>query len=56
MNLGHVDRYEWSCVVADDPGDVVRHARVLTPEDYRGVVEARIVRLMVAAKTEQGMR
>jgi hypothetical protein len=49
MDVGFVTRFEPSCVVPDDPGEVVRGARPLTPEDLARLREQMIARLSEAA-------
>lgn len=49
MDVGRVQSFEPSCVVPDDPGEVVRGARKLTPEDVARLREQMIARLMVDA-------
>lgn len=49
MDVGFVVRFEASCVVPDDPGEVVRGARRLTPEDRDRLREQMIARLLDAA-------
>ena len=46
MNLGTVDRWEQSCVVADDPGMVVRHAAPLDERAKAAILEQRIARMI----------
>jgi hypothetical protein len=46
MDLGSVKSFEASCVVPDDPGEVVRGARPLCPEDRDRLREQAIARLM----------
>ena len=50
MNLGCVRSFEASCVVPEDPGEVVRGARPLTAEDAAQLREQMIVRLVAQAK------
>lgn len=49
MDVGRVQSFEPSCVVPDDPGEVVRGARKLTPEDVNRLREQMIARLMAEA-------
>jgi hypothetical protein len=49
MDVGFVTRYEPSCVVPDDPGEVVRGARPPTPEDLVRLREQMIARLAESA-------
>jgi hypothetical protein len=53
MNLGCVRSFEASCVVPEDPGEVVRGARPLTAEDAAQLREQMIVRLVAQAKRPQ---
>lgn len=48
MDVGFVVRFEPSCVVPDDPGEVVRGARRFTPEDRDRLREQMIARLLEA--------
>lgn len=48
MDVGFVVRFEASCVVPDDPGEVVRGARRFTPEDRDRLREQMIARLIEA--------
>ncbi len=49
MDVGRVNSFEASCIVPDDPGEVVRGARPLTPEDVVRLREQMIVRLTTEA-------
>jgi hypothetical protein len=49
MDHGRVLSFEASCVVPDDPGEVVRGARPLTAEDAVRLREQMIVRLLAQA-------
>lgn len=40
-----VVRFEWSCVVPDDPGSIVQHAHPITDKDRDRIREQQIVRL-----------
>lgn len=40
-----VVRFEWSCVVPDDPGSIVQHAHPITDEDRRRIREQQIGRM-----------
>lgn len=46
--IGERVRYEASCVVEDDPGMVVRHARPITAEDRAVIREQEIARMVAA--------
>jgi hypothetical protein len=50
MDVGFVARFEASCVVPDDPGEVVRGARPPTPEDLVRLREQMIARMAEAAQ------
>lgn len=49
MDHGCVRSFEASCVVPEDPGEVVRGARPLTAEDAARLREQMIVRLVAQA-------
>lgn len=49
MDVGRVNSFEASCVVGDDPGEVVRGARPLTSEDAARLREQMIARLLAEA-------
>jgi hypothetical protein len=46
MDVGRVNSFEASCIVQDDPGEVVRGARPLTAEDAARLREQMIARLL----------
>ena len=46
MNVGRVNSVEASCVVQDDPGEIVRGSRPLTAEDRVQLREQMIARLV----------
>ena len=46
MDLGIIRSFEASCVVPDDPGEVVRRARPLCQEDRERLREQAIARLL----------
>lgn len=46
MDVGRVKSYEASCVVQDDPGEIVRGARPLTAEDAVRLREQMVARLL----------
>jgi len=46
MDAGRVNSFEASCVVQDDPGEIVRGSRPLTPEDVVRLREQMITRLL----------
>lgn len=46
MNVGRVNSFEASCVVQEDPGEIVRGARPLTAEDTVRLREQMIARLL----------
>ena len=46
MDLGIVRSFEASCVVPDDPGEVVRRARPLCQEDRERLREQAIAKLL----------
>lgn len=49
MDVGWVTSFEPSCVVPDDPGEVVRGARPMTAEDVDRLREQMINRLLQPA-------
>jgi len=51
MNVGRVNSFEASCVVPDDPGEVVRGSRPLTAEDRVQLREQMIARLVSQSTT-----
>ena len=53
MDHGCVRSFEASCVVPEDPGEVVRGARPLTAEDAAQLREQMIVRLLAQAGQPQ---
>jgi hypothetical protein len=55
MDVGRVNAFEASCVVPDDPGEVVRGARPLTPEDASRLREQMIARLVAQASPANTM-
>jgi len=56
MDVGCVSSYEPRCVVPDDPGEVVRGARPITPEDRVQMREQAIVTLLARHRTEFPVR
>ncbi len=50
MDVGRVNSYEASCVVQDDPGEIVRGARPLTAEDAVRLREQMIARLLAQSE------
>ena len=44
--LGSVRSFEPACVVPEDPGEVVRGARPISPQDRERMREQQIVRMM----------
>lgn len=52
MDVGRVSSFEPRCVVPDDPGEVVRGARPITPEDRVRMREQTIVRLLAHHRAE----
>lgn len=56
MDVGCVSSYEPRCVVPDDPGEVVRGARPITPEDRVRMREQAIVRLVAHHRAEFPLR
>lgn len=54
MDVGWVTSFEPSCVVPDDPGEVVRGARPLTAEDAERLREQMIARLVRTATAPAG--
>lgn len=49
MDVGWVTSFEPTCVVPDDPGEVVRGARPMTAEDAERLREQMIARLVQRA-------
>lgn len=56
MDVGCVSSFEPRCVVPDDPGEVVRGARPITPEDRVRMREQAIVRLLARHRAEFPVR
>lgn len=56
MDVGCVSSFEARCVVPDDPGEVVRGARPITPEDRVRMREQAIVRLLARHRAEFPVR
>jgi hypothetical protein len=50
MDLGRVNSFEASCVVQDDPGEVVRGARRVTADDVVRMREQMIARLVAQSR------
>ncbi len=51
MDVGRVNSFEASCVVQDDPGEIVRGSRPLTAEDVVRLREQMITRLVAQASS-----
>jgi len=49
MDVGRVNSFEASCVVQEDPGEIVRGSRPLTAEDVVRLREQMITRLVAQA-------
>ena len=49
MDIGRVNSFEASCVVQEDPGEIVRGSRPLTAEDVVRLREQMIARLVAQA-------